>query len=190
MNRKGRFKVSKKNKSSRFKPIVLTVKTKAELTALSKKIISSKIKISYINSVKYHNVKPRDQLISLIFKRNDFEISVDDYRAYNAGFINVICTTELTELEHLSCIVNLDKGVVKYHFVHFTNINDGKGVQSRTIVPTCDVTKLSKLNDEEYFQESTVTEYIDEIIATYKECIWVLNAMKPKLCLMNIVRDL
>ncbi|AGC35007.1 hypothetical protein [Escherichia coli] len=190
MNRKGRFKVSKKNKSSRFKPIVLTVKSNKDLTALSKKIISSKIEVSYVNSLKYMNVKPLDQLISLIFERNDFEISVDDYRAYNAGFINVTCNKKLTELENLSCIINLDKGVVKYHFVHFTNINNGMGVQSRPIVPTCDVTKLAKLNDEEYFQESIVTEHLDDIIATYKECIWVLNAIKPKLCLMNIVRDL
>ena len=190
MNRKGKFKVSKKNKSSRFRPITLTFKAKEELTALSKKIISSKIKVSYVNSVKFQKVKPQDQLISLIFERNDFEISVDDYRAYNAGFINVTCNTELTELEHLSCIINVDKGVVKYNFLHFTHINNGMGVQSRPIVPTCDVTNLAKLNEEEYFQESIVTEHLDAIIATYKECIWVLNAIKPKLCLMNVVRDL
>ncbi|WOL22983.1 hypothetical protein [Escherichia phage vB_EcoM_JNE01] len=190
MNRKGRFKVSKKNKSSKFKPIVISVKSKPELTALSHKIVSPKIKVSYINSLKFQKVKPQDQLISLIFERNDFEISVDDYRGYNAGFINVTCNKELTALENLTCIINLDKGVVTYQFVHLTNINNGMGVQSRIIVPTCDETSLAKLNEEEYFQESIVTEHLDVIIETYKECVWVLNAIKPKLCLMNIVRDL
>jgi hypothetical protein len=192
MNRKGKFKVSKKNKSGKFSDICIgLIKAENELSALSKKIVSNKIEIDYIstNNPAGRNAHPTENIISVSFTYDGLEITIDDYRRYNTGFIRIYCIDSPNNHQRIRTIATMDSGVLEWEFVQLATV-DKFITSSLKIEPVCDISNLSKLNEEEYFQESLITPKLDDIIKQYKAVMYFFKCIKPKTCLMNIVRDL
>lgn len=192
MNRKGKFKVSKKNKSGRFNDLCLGfIKAHNDLSALSRKIVSNKIDVRYIstNNSTGKDAHPTENIISVSFLYDGLDITIDDYRRYGTGFIRIYCIDESDKMECIRIIGTLSAGVFEWEIVQIKNI--GKVNASYKIIElNCDVKDLPNLSEEEYFQESLLTPNLDDIIKQYKTIVYFFKCIKPKTCLMNIVRDL
>lgn len=192
MNRKGKFKVSKKNKSGRFNGICLGfIKAHNDLSALSRKIVSNKIDIRYIstNNSSGKDAHPTENIISVSFIYDGLDITIDDYRRYGAGFIRIYCRDASDKPERIRIMGTLSAGIFEWEIVQLKTI-DEYTTSSNLIELNCNVKDLPNLSEEEYFQESLLTPNLDDIIKQYKTMMYFFKCIKPKTCLMNIVRDL